>query len=388
MRTTHTNRGWIETDDGAFLGVSLGFASCDEHEIGARELIRTLGVDATRPGFEAFCVTRPPVALHWEERKVRKPLPVKNRWQQKSVDPDKLNEALLYVGANTFANPGLFRWGPHRLGDMTDLRSNHYEPEQEDMKAGWNGHEALIWVRGTANIQRLRDVRDALTRADAVLNIPLDRGFNRRDGGLSLGIASRFPTAFKQRLLDDQRARQRLEEAVQATGVRAWLADHQRPFYALSPEWMDPKTEREVVFFLNPCDQRVYRSGWFTVPELHEWAQGRGPVFRDPALEAAERGTETTPAVFWQIRQAFQAAVGQEVGLRHLRVCWMDAAHTRMGVEVWPANQGAKGWFITPGVHDLADLLADPQTHAQWYGPTPENTAALAPPPVRARRRP
>lgn len=389
MRTAHTNRGWIEADDGTFLGVSLGFDFCAEHEMGATALRRALGVDPTQPGFEAIRVTRPPEALRWQERKVRKPPAVKSRWLQKSVEPDKLNEAVLYVGASTgsyLAGKDLFLVAAKQLGPMIDLRSSHYDPAHGDMVAAWSGYEAMIWVRGTANILRLREVHDALVHADAVFNAPLGQGFTRRDGGLSFGIASRFSPAFKQQMLADQQARQRLDAAAQATGVHQLLADHQRKFHALSPDWMDPQTERVVVFFLNPADQRTHRSGWFTVAELRQWAEGKGPVFHDPVLEAAERGTDTQPSVSQQIRAAFQAAVGQDVKMRQLRVCWMDEAHTRLGVDVWPAHQGAEGWFMAPGLHDLEAVLADPKAHAQWYEPAPVNVDA--PTPVRQRRRP
>lgn len=55
-------------------------------------------------------------------------------------------------------------------------------------------------------------------------------------------------------------------------------------YFALVPAWVGDKkrqdTSHGVYFWLNPMHQDRYNSGWFTVEELDEWLEGRGPVMK------------------------------------------------------------------------------------------------------------
>lgn len=55
-------------------------------------------------------------------------------------------------------------------------------------------------------------------------------------------------------------------------------------YYCLKPRWVSEneklQTRYPVIFFLNPMRQREHDYGWFTVEELEQWTEGRGPVMK------------------------------------------------------------------------------------------------------------
>jgi hypothetical protein len=55
-------------------------------------------------------------------------------------------------------------------------------------------------------------------------------------------------------------------------------------YFALSPRWCNDgektRTKYPIVFWLNPHDQHIYNSGWFTVEELEQWISKTGPVLK------------------------------------------------------------------------------------------------------------
>ncbi len=63
-------------------------------------------------------------------------------------------------------------------------------------------------------------------------------------------------------------------------------------YYALQPMWASKikstkdgeiKTQYPVVFFLNPINQNECNFGWFTVEQLLDWIDGKGPIPKDQA---------------------------------------------------------------------------------------------------------
>src|SRR3546814_19195425 len=55
-------------------------------------------------------------------------------------------------------------------------------------------------------------------------------------------------------------------------------------YFALCPKWTSPgliegrTTAHPVIFFLNPAQQDKNNHGWYTVEELEQWLDGKGPV--------------------------------------------------------------------------------------------------------------
>ena len=69
----------------------------------------------------------------------------------------------------------------------------------------------------------------------------------------------------------------KLKLAAESTGLEAYLKSRGKRWFALSPRWANDE-KSGVRFWLNPQEQQKYSAGWFTVDELREWADERGPV--------------------------------------------------------------------------------------------------------------
>jgi hypothetical protein len=69
--------------------------------------------------------------------------------------------------------------------------------------------------------------------------------------------------------------------------VKTTLQDQGKQWFSLERwQWM----EGGIKFWLNPNDQDIYHSGWFSIDELIAWAHDTGPVMIEEIFEdEAER---------------------------------------------------------------------------------------------------
>lgn len=63
------------------------------------------------------------------------------------------------------------------------------------------------------------------------------------------------------------------------------LKEAGKRYFALSPRFhggnWEKRTVFDIIFWLNPMDQRNNRSGWVTVEDILAWADGKGPIPED-----------------------------------------------------------------------------------------------------------
>ena len=109
-------------------------------------------------------------------------------------------------------------------------------------------------------ITELEQLRDAINRR--LLQV-------RRTKGLALPDLLRLFEEVKQTLTDQGKEWRSLER---------W-------------QWMDG----EIRFWLNPNEQDIYRTGWFTIDDLIAWASESGPVMIDEESEEEEAYSSITP---------------------------------------------------------------------------------------------
>lgn len=387
MRQAFNSKGWIHDSTGQFMGVALGFDFCAEHERGAKDLMRAFEVDSSQLGFDAIVAHQAPPVVRWEERRVRKPVKSTHQSYKKEVDPDKLHEAVLYIAAHTYArsqDQGLFDLATQQLGKSIDMRWHAYNPDRDDFEVTWSESEALIRVRGRENIALLAEVRDAIQKVDLVFNAPAAAGFTRRDGGLALGIASRFDEAYRAQMLEDDLAARRLTAAAQASGIEERLRAAGKAYHALSPDWLDHATEQGLKFFLNPANLRGQppaNFGWFTLDELEAWSRNEGIVLKDPQLEEAVKaaGYKSTNDFESQLLKILEAA-SPRIRFGMVETTWADAARTQLGFRILPVPSDMEGRFLPPGTYRALDLFDHPETYAVDQHPvvSPETVTASA----------
>lgn len=181
------------------------------------------------------------------------------------------------------------------MGSRNELQI--YEPfrdeEKETAATAWSGSDFAIRVEGASEEthQFLRDLHSAAQVGD--LAIWLGRGHVFRNAGLCLGIVSRMDPDFLAEMLESDLDRLRLQEADAATGIRDFLkaAGESAPrtswsprfsYFALSPRWatgeIAERTAYDVIYWLNPMDQKSNHYCWATVEDLMAWTEGKGPI--------------------------------------------------------------------------------------------------------------
>src|SRR5690349_23469115 len=64
--------------------------------------------------------------------------------------------------------------------------------------------------------------------------------------------------------------------------VKATLSDQGKEWHSLERwQWMDG----EIRFWLNPSEQDLYRTGWFSIDDLIAWTAELGPIMIEEAPE-------------------------------------------------------------------------------------------------------
>src|SRR5512147_2231591 len=69
--------------------------------------------------------------------------------------------------------------------------------------------------------------------------------------------------------------------------IKTTLHDQGKEWHSLERwQWM----EGEIRFWLNPNEQDIYRTGWFSIDDLIAWTQDHGPIMIEDEEELAEEG--------------------------------------------------------------------------------------------------
>lgn len=250
--------GIRRTEDGLIESVNLGADFTSEHEWGIKELERGFGLDKTAsPGVPRRTIHIVP---------------------SRGLFIDKKLNAVAYVG----------KWDeetklyPHAASEVALFHD-------DDVVVGaWSdGDFAARFPDDEQGRKDAQEILDAFHRKDMAFlfaNVG-DNPFAR--SGLNLVIVSRLPQEIVDDLAVKDADHDALVAAATATGIKARIdaaskrgtRDYMPSFgyYALSPRWAnDEKTE--VKFWLNPTDQQHNNAGYFTVEQLDQWLEGKGPI--------------------------------------------------------------------------------------------------------------
>lgn len=274
---------WMEDDNKQMIACNLGADFTAEHEWGIKELYETLGVK------------NDPKVMGIERYRVQKP-----RMEQIAlIEESKSKAALvcLHYGSDMkyLAESGVDKYCHGELA---------FWPKEAELATAWDGSSFGIRVQRPVNIKRLRRLHDSIQKGDAA--VWLGGGHVFKNGGLVIGIISAIPEASKKMMYDAHVDWAKLEEAADLTGIKQRIdalneefsdqhkGSYASPpcgYYALRPNWMmksvlrgdphkptDIKSKHPVVFWLNPREQQKNESGWYTVEELEQWIEGKGPV--------------------------------------------------------------------------------------------------------------
>ena len=269
MRRGSNEEVW-RTDDGIFIGLSLGADYCAEHEWGIAKLKSKLGMNA--PNY----------------KNINSDLDVQKRFMKLKTHITGLDALTIskhedivnnldtagYVDKKSgVALFGIATKSWHREGfEFSNLRDNWYNPERSEIMGWWDeGTFAFL----SPNKQDVQDIADAFEKND--IAIFLGGGGAFKNAGLVISIASRLPEEFKESSKQGDIDYIALQRAAIKTGIHKKLIKADKQYYALSPKWKD-EDKTELTFWLNPNDQRNVNYGWVSVAELEAWCKDEGPI--------------------------------------------------------------------------------------------------------------
>lgn len=266
MKRSHTAENAILADDGRPYGVVLAPDYTAEHEGVPRRLHYTFGITGGNGGFAEHSATRPA-----PESATLLPLENQRREGRRTIVDRGL--ALVIGRCRTDCLGSLLeRWDEAPLvgaWDEDGFALGGYGAGEDAVRLVHEGAatgDVAIWMGGGGmafSRPGLVVVRPSLTPADLIETFDVAQA--------------------------DRRA---LAEAAKATGIEDRLRAMRTPLtrgpiglpphLALIPSWTGDdrraSTRHPIVFWLNPMPGMDANFGYFTVEELDQWTQGRGPV--------------------------------------------------------------------------------------------------------------
>lgn len=256
---------FVMNDAGEFCGVNLSSDFCAEHEWGIKGLQRVFGIRGEGYGVERRRVSQ--VILEHE---------VKNEY----------GSALRFFKVK--GGHWCLAYGHlHHLrriedrGEDSDLRlweKSSYR-KSDEIAAAWDEGTFGVMVR-SGDKDKLEAVFKALCDKDAA--IMLGGGGVFQNAGLCLFIISKLSKSALDVMRDTDLDREKVRLAGEATGIEEVLNKAGRSWFSLRPAWIRDKAASRypVWFWLNPQNQQKYEAGWYTVEDLRQWAENKGPVLK------------------------------------------------------------------------------------------------------------
>ena len=236
------------------IGVIIGHDFCCEHECGIRPLLDMFGVtfNPKAIGVKARKITRVPPGLQWIRKGIRAGI----------LQPTPFSVA--YEGDKCEENA----W------------KNHHDYGPGGLYSSWDEKSFMLTSDKANEIAALREIFDAFQGCDIVITT-LAGGFGTNP---FLGIASALIPDIIKTWEDHDLHHIKVQVAFKKTGIEKVLTKAKRGYFSLVP-----KQDRggPLMFWLNPFEQEIYNSGYFTLQDLKDWAKGRGKVIKAKAQTAA-----------------------------------------------------------------------------------------------------
>jgi hypothetical protein len=242
-------------DKGNVQGVILGHDFCAEHEWGIDDMLDRFGIPG-KPraiGVNKRRVTVIPEGLTWVKMGVREGILLPTAFD-------------VWYAGNQKADIGMIYW-----------KSLYLAEAKPGLAAAWDKDSFLVTSTSHKDIKALKEVYHAFMAMDAAVTLLSPTVYVGNN--LSLIIISRMSKDtidlwksydLEERSLNSYMRRSRIEKL---------LLRHKKAYFSLRPR---RKKDGSVEFWLNPFQQSLYGSGYYTLQDLRAWARDKGKVIKKP----------------------------------------------------------------------------------------------------------
>jgi len=235
-------------DGDVLIGINLGADFTSEHEWGIKGIKQSFGIPS---GKNDFGVKRRKVTCV--------PNTITFGW---TTGYEGKGEGIYLMNAWDKSKPDFSQY--------SELRA-----WKDSLSCAWDEKSFGVFSTSDVEIGYLHTIYDAFLDLDGV--IFLGGGGVFQNSGLVLAIASRVPKDLLDGWYAADKNRYEMEQEVEATGIRDLLQKRGKKYFALSrPHHRE--SDGKLVLWLNPMEQRENNSGYFTIQDLKEWADGKGPI--------------------------------------------------------------------------------------------------------------
>lgn len=250
MRRANDSELITDADD-KVIGINLGYDFCSEHERGIKDILDALGVSIGEVAEENFGI--------------------------KGRTTTRFDENSFFFEQNETHTCLTFE--PRSGQDPQGWDNGELGSTPNEITSAWDGCSFGI-VMANEYSGFLSELYEAFKRHDVAVGLSGDDN-SFANAGFALIIASNFSTEDEERLREQDESHHKLQKAVEATGIRDKLEVAGKRYHALSPRWVD-EGETEISYWLNPEEQRNNNYGWFTLQDLLDWIQNKGPILKVP----------------------------------------------------------------------------------------------------------
>lgn len=256
MRQAYHDIEYITDKNGNIYGINLGYDYCAEHEWGINRLLNNFGVSNIGFGIDR---------------------------RRQGIDPESIlvhkftKNKQKYIALVCFPNKRYIQQSEKMTkAEITKMvLSCIWVPCNGNISTAWDASSFAICTT-LENESKIRQLEEAIRNKQLVIGLGPSMPF--KNGGLKLMYADLIPAEIAQAVYDADEDYYNLETAAfEKTKIKDILKKAGKSWYALSPAWANEK-KTKVKYFLNPCEQRKYNYGWFTLHDLKLWAKDKGPI--------------------------------------------------------------------------------------------------------------
>ena len=286
MRKAYNSNGFIVNED-KFIGISLGYDYCAEHEQGIKEINRGFGIpesNKTNMGVESRNITTMP-KMYFKEETVK-----------------KKKFAILFTRGYSWRDDNDAEVPSELKNYVEDLIWNekfnlkHTDSEaKENVLTAWDNKSFGVVVMGNKEVEYLKELHQAFLNNNitiAVVNLRLKNPF--AGSSLSLLIKDRIPKETLELMYMGDKEYYDLHDYEEEIGMKKIIMDNgnkdgykgNKYFLACSPRWIDYNNEEkreeaknkyntkyDIIYWINYSDNSD-NHGWYSVEEIKEWLTG------------------------------------------------------------------------------------------------------------------